>query len=63
MRDDPVVFVNCEAEDCDQREDFVLTALASGSWDERDVDSHEQHAGWTKRDGKDYCPGCSEDEA
>lgn len=58
MRLSPEVVVMCDG--CGYEDAFPLTALARGSYDERNLDGSLEREGWLVEDGRDYCPDCAE---
>lgn len=58
MRTDPAITVICD--ECNDDMEVGLTALARGSYDERDVDAKLEREGWTKDGDRDLCSDCSE---
>ena len=47
---------------CDQCEedfdDYELTALAGGGWDDRNLEPTLRSEGWRVEDGRHVCPDC-----
>jgi len=53
------ITVECDGKDCHEEIDCELTSLASGGWDERNIDTRLARYGWTKDGDKDLCEECS----
>lgn len=57
-RTDAFIYVSCDGRGCDIQEEVQLTALAGGSWDERNVEQELGRQGWVFVDGKEFCEQC-----
>jgi hypothetical protein len=58
---DPIITVSCDAENCRSTEEFDLTSLARGGWDQRNVIPQLKKRGWTVDGDRTICPDCSEE--
>ena len=61
MVGEPVIKVWCDK--CEYEEEFSMTALANGSYDDRDLERQLLKQNWRLEDGTDgktFCPECAE---
>lgn len=60
MLSDPLVMLTCDL--CGAQEEYGLTSLACGGWDDRNLKSVSEGYGWTWVDEDvHHCSDCSED--
>ena len=58
MRGEPQIEVCCDR--CKEATEIMgMTALARGSYDERNIDRQLDGMGWTIDNGEDICPDCT----
>jgi hypothetical protein len=59
VKGEPLMTVSCDR--CETYEDeYGLTSLARGGWDDRNVQRQMERNGWKTIDGEDICPDCQE---
>jgi len=60
MLSDPVVTMTCDGFlTCRYEEEFGLTAIARGGYDDRDLRAESERAGWVWQQGKHICADCA----
>ena len=54
---EPRISVICDQ--CDEEyDDYGLTGLAGGGWDDRNIEPTLKREGWLVEDGRHICPEC-----
>jgi len=54
-------FINVYCDRCSRAEPFMMTALAGGGYDARNItESFLQRHGWVAKDGQHFCEDCVE---
>ena len=61
MISDPTITVTCDS--CGDAEEFGLTSLTGGAYDERNLAGQMAKSGWTKKGSEDICATCTEESA
>lgn len=56
----PIIRVECDK--CGEVDEYGMTSLAGGGWDDRNLAAAMKRDGWVQRDGRDICSGCIDDE-
>lgn len=60
MRGEPTIIVTCD--ECGDDVEMGMTALARGSYDERNLNASILNMGWEIRGDKDICSDCVNEE-
>ena len=53
MISEPIISVTCD--ECGDEEEFQLTCLARGNWDEKELHDQIKSFGWVIRDDNHFC--------
>jgi len=55
----PTIKVECD--ECSDDEEYSMTALAGGGWDDRNLARAMEKDGWITVGDRHFCGGCAED--
>jgi len=51
-------YVRVSCDDCGDDEEILMTSLAGGGYDTRNVDGRLKQCGWQVDDDQHFCPNC-----